>query len=465
MALSILTLNCNGIRDQPKRLGLLQWLRSMPLCVDVVSLQETHCFSMVECQSWFTSSGFNSVVSPGSAHSCGCVVLFRPSLSLVNSWCDSDGRFLQCEFSYQQKSFRVCFVYGPNRNPARDQFFHDIASRVDPSIPTLLAGDFNSVFDRALDCFGSDPSDSSRESSAHLRSLFDSCCVVDIWRYLHPSSSCFTWTRWNGSVASRIDLLAVPHIWVPSFSSCDIVSCPFSDHCGVLLSVSVPDVTPPGPGLWKLNSSILSECEYIELISDAWSSWRHSMARFPSLAKWWEEGKGLIKGLTIQYCCSRSAAQSRNRELLVRLVDHLKSKVDLGWVSCLGPYHSAAKGAQVRSRIRWVVEGETSSAYFLRLEKKCSADWWISALWNDDGSIVTSPDDLCRSFSSFYGDLFTAANTDPSAQVEMPGNLCRVRCCRPRRLQLAMVTCQLMSVSWPSRGRPGARMVSPWSCI
>ena len=437
MALSILSLNCNGIRDQSKRIGLVQWLRSLPLCVDVVCLQETHCHSTVECQSWFSSSGFCSVVSPGSVHSCGCIVLYRPSLSLVNSWCDSDGRFLQCEFSLHQESFRVCCVYGPNRNPARDQFLDDISPRVDPSIPTLLAADFNTVFDRALDRFGSDPSDSFRESSAHLCSLFDACCVVNIWRYLHPSSSNFTWTRWNGSVASRIDLIGVPYVWVPSVSSCDIVPCPFSDHCGVLLSVSIPDVTPPGPGLWKLNTSILSEPEFTELISDAWSSWHQSMARFPTLAKWWEEGKSLIKGLTIRYCCSRSAARSRNRDLLVRLVDHLKAKVDLGWASCLGPYHSAlaelarldqlaARGAQVRSRVRWVEEGKVSSAYFFRLEKKRSADRWVSALRKDDGSIVASPDDLCRSFSSFYIDLFTAANTDPSAQAKMLGNLSSV---------------------------------------
>lgn len=101
-------------------------------------------------------------------------------------------------------------------------------------IPTVLAGDFNKVFDRSLDHASSDPFDSSRESSS-LRHLFDSCCAIDIWRYLNPSSSGFTWTRWKGNVASRIDLLGVPYVWVPSVSSCNIVPCPFSDHCAVQL--------------------------------------------------------------------------------------------------------------------------------------------------------------------------------------------------------------------------------------
>lgn len=93
------------------------------------------------------------------------------------------------------KLFRVCCIYGPNHNPARDQFLDDLHARIDPSKPTILAGDFSTVFDRSLDRAGSNPSDSSRESSSSLQNLFDSCCVIDIWRYVHPLASGFTWTR------------------------------------------------------------------------------------------------------------------------------------------------------------------------------------------------------------------------------------------------------------------------------
>ena len=434
MALSILTLNCNGIRDQSKRVGLVQWLRSLPVGADIVCLQETHCLSSSECSSWFLSSGFSAVVSPGSSHSCGCIVLFRPSLSLVNSWCDVSGRYLQVEFSFFGSSFRVCCVYAPNRNPARDQFFGDLHSKIDPSIPTILCGDFNEVFDRSVDRAGSDPSVSPRDSSSSLKYLFDDCCVVDIWRYLHPSSVGFTWTRWDGSLASRIDLFGVPFSWVPSVSSCSFVPCPFSDHCGVFLSCSIPDAVPPGPGFWKLNISVLDDPEYVELISNAWRSWRNSISRFPSLAKWWDGGKSLIKGLTIRYCCRKAGARSRLRDLLVRLIDHLKAKVDLGSSSCLGPYHSAlaelaaldshvAKGAQVRSRVKWVEEGESSSSYFFRLERKRGSDRWISALRDEDDSIVSSPRDLCTSLSSFFSGLFSASPVDPRIQTDLLGNL------------------------------------------
>ena len=434
MAVSIITLNTNGLRGSDKRLGLLQWLQALSVVPDVVCLQEVHCVSDVECQSWFRSSGYLSVVSPGSNKSCGCIILYRPVLSFVKSWLDDDGRFLQCEFVYCGKSFRVVSLYAPNRNPARHDFFERVPSLVDPSVPTVVCGDFNAVFDRSLDRFGSDTADTSRESSVALSHLFESCCCVDIWRYLHPSSSCFTWSSSDGTLASRIDLVGCPYVWVSSVSSCDVIPCPFSDHCAVLFCVSVPDVVAPGPGLWKLNTSVLEDEGYVSAVTNFWSGWRNMKGLYPSLAKWWEEGKSRVKALTIRHCCQRSAVSSQRRELLSNLAAHLKSKVDEGFLSIFGVYQSvlgelaaldldAAKGAQIRARARWVEEGETSSAYFFRLEKKRGADRWISALRDEDGSIVSSPADLCLSFSSFYSSLFTSSPTDPVAQQELLSNV------------------------------------------
>lgn len=58
MALSIVSINANGLRDLDKRSGFLQWLRSLPYPVDVVCVQEAHCISVFECDSWFWSLAF-----------------------------------------------------------------------------------------------------------------------------------------------------------------------------------------------------------------------------------------------------------------------------------------------------------------------------------------------------------------------------------------------------------------------
>ena len=57
--------------------------------------------------------------------------------------------------------------------------------------------------------------------------------------------------------------------------------------------------------------------------------------------------------------------------------------------------------------------------YFFRLEKKHSADRFISGLRADDGSLVTGQEDLCAAFGAFYADLFSAGSVDAEAQVEL----------------------------------------------
>ena len=257
--------NVNGFRDSLKRAALLQWLRAVP-SVDVVCLQEVHCVSVSECQFWFRSLGFLSCVSPGSNRSCECIVLFRPSLSLVSSWSDSEGRLLQCEFQLRGVHFQVISLYAPNRNPQRNAFLDSAYTYVDPRVPTILAGDFNSVFDRAVDRRGSFVDNNSRESSVALARLFTNCCCVDVWRYLFPSRPGFTWTRSDNVVSCRIDLIGCPAVWAPFISFCDLLPSPFSDHCGLRFSISVPDVVSPGPGLWKFNISSLEEDGYCQLI-------------------------------------------------------------------------------------------------------------------------------------------------------------------------------------------------------
>ena len=112
----------------------------------------------------------------------------------------------------------------------------------------------------------------------------------------------------------------------------------------------------------------------------------------------------------------------------------MSRRVDAGLISSLGPYRSTlaeiarinievARGAQVRARACWEEEGETSSTFFLRLEKKRATDRSVAALRTNDGSIVSHNEDLCRVFSSFYASLFTAEATDPIIPNSLSANV------------------------------------------
>lgn len=173
MALNILTLNVNGLRDANKRAGLLMWLSN--LSVSFVVLQETHVSSCSEADSWFCRYGFQVVASPGSLRSCGTVVLYRPIFHLCKVQRDNDGRFVLCEFSYHDRLFRICGVYAPNCDPDRGDFFHFVINAIDPSAPMIICGDFNAVFDRAIDCGGLSTPNVRRNDSVPLTFLFHEC--------------------------------------------------------------------------------------------------------------------------------------------------------------------------------------------------------------------------------------------------------------------------------------------------
>ena len=150
-------------------------------------------------------------------------------------------------------------------------------------------------FDRSLDRAGSSIDDVSRESTLALTRLFDSCCAVDIWHCLHLTATLFTWSQWDGSLSSRIDLLGCTYPWIASVQACDIFPCPFSDHCAVLFSVVVPQAVTRGPGHWKLNVSYLDDADYVPLISDFLVDWCRHQNRFSSLASGGKPVKSRLK--------------------------------------------------------------------------------------------------------------------------------------------------------------------------
>ena len=248
-----------------------------------------------------------------------------------------------------------------------------------------------------------------------------------IWQDLHPLTSGFTWEITDHSRASRIDLIGCPTVWAPLVSSCDIVPCPFSDHAAVVLFFSPPVPIPRGPGRWKCNVSVLQDLELRSNIKSFWLYWRTRQPFFPSVGKWWDKEKTLIKSIISRHCSSKASNSRREWDLFARLADHLKKKLDAGMTSVAEPLESvlisiadmdrtAAAGARVRARVKWAEEGESSSKYFFRQEKKRRAAQWCSALRKEDGTIASSISDICVAWSSFYSSLFSAEPVDPGRQ-------------------------------------------------
>lgn len=203
-------------------------------------------------------------------------VLFKPSFSLLENVSDSSGRFVRARLSRADAVFDVVSLYAPNLRSDRLSFFPSLLPLLDPGVPTLLSGDFNSVMDPGRDR-RSTADHSVTDTPEALVSLFGDLSCIDVWRSCHPTQQAFTWLRPDGTHASRIDLVGCPVSWLPSVSSCEIFPCPVSDHSAVSLTLtSLPSAVSRGLGFWKLNASVLTEPDYIAEISSFWSTWQSS---------------------------------------------------------------------------------------------------------------------------------------------------------------------------------------------
>ena len=94
----------------------------------------------------------------------------------------------------------------------------------------------------------------------------------------------------------------------------------------------------------------------------------------------------------------RQIAQNNNPELVQ---EHRQLKEELDEL-----YSRKARGYQIRSRARWIEQGEKSSKYFLGLEKQRQNANSIGCLKNKNGTYVHTDKEILDTAKEYYLDLY-----------------------------------------------------------
>jgi hypothetical protein len=91
-------------------------------------------------------------------------------------------------------------------------------------------------------------------------------------------------------------------IWAPTLLAKSIGDCAhhpsfFSDHRYMLLTFSTGDIFERSPGVWKFNTSLLEEANYLSLVRSFWSFWKtqETSLLFSSPLDWWDQGKDRLE--------------------------------------------------------------------------------------------------------------------------------------------------------------------------
>jgi len=429
----IITLNCQGLRNRDNRDTLFSWLQCCK--VEVLCLQETHAISEQEFTSWLSSAtdeglnpgGYKCVSSPGTNRSCGVAILYHPKLELVGSSRDQDGRFVRCELSHEEHHFQICNIYGPNRAKEGTPFFESLGAFVEPDTPAVLCGDFNTVVDAQLDRFGCNPDSPWAYNWPHsLAELVDGLDLHDVWRLHHPNTREYTWRRANGAQASRLDMFWLSSFLLPFILRVEILPFFRSDHSYVYLQLRLPSMVHRGRGLWKFNVSHLNNDAFIQMVSNFWQAWRLEKTSFFSLSAWWDAGKSRLRSKIRAFSRAIAASTRQRIRSLENTLVHLNRRLHAGEdvsdllsetkASLAAAHKQQARGARIRAQVQWAEEGEASTAYFFRLEKKRGQRKLFHSIRNLAGCVVTSFSAISKAWMEFYVSLFSSQPLDTTEQ-------------------------------------------------
>ena len=392
---------------------------------DFVFLQETLVSRIDVIESLRSKWSGKSFWSPALGKQGGVAILVSPSTDFkVLQWKkDASGRILSVMARAGEINYNFVNIYAPTNPSERKRFFETITDYFFPNCVKILAGDFNCI-ESASDKFGGNfiPSNDLKELRKNLK-------LVDIWRKTHGNVPQCTWFNANKTIGSRLDKFFIVQDLVSTVIRCEILPCVFSDHDSVDLVFEAENVFSHGPGVWRLNLALLQDTEFCEMVSRTITEHVEFQLCFPSLHDWWDFLKTSFKDIAQDFGKRKQTKLNRDKVNLTNLL--IKAKRDLleGDVSAktrIDFLESELRAmnlmqneaVKIRSRARWLEEGEKPTKYFFTLGSTRKEKNTIKVIYNADGHEVVTQQEIEAAHKEFYSKLYSQEPVDPQIQRE-----------------------------------------------
>ena len=206
--------------------------------------------------------------------------------------------------------------------------------------------------------------------------------------------------------------------------------CPLSDHNAVTAHIQLPNENPRGPGVWKLNNTILSDTNYRHEMNTFLDYWQTQKNAYDTICQWWDALKEHIKRISIQHSTRLALSNNKaKREVRQRIDDLLAQdptdeRIKTAQDSLDLILETEAKGRIIRSRAIWHEQGEKPKRYFFSLEKKKQQQHTITAINTATGR-ATSDMEILNEAHKFYQDLYHAESTNERTQRDFLAGISR----------------------------------------
>ena len=420
-------MNVNGLGDNVKRRQVFKYLNNKK--VDIACLQETHAVKKYH-KIWKAQYNGTIVFSDGTTNTKGVAILFNKSIGISESEIDIDkdneGRYIIATFKYSGKSMSIINVYAPNNDDP--DFYAEVLSKAERNTADYVSvmGDFNVWLNPELDKKGGTEANKSKAAEI-VNSFLEEENWVDIWRSLNPDRFCYTYKKWNPRlILTRLDYVIAPINTAMIINKCEVLPAILSDHCPIMCEMLI-DPTVRGRGLWKFNTQHLKNKEYVENVNEILQKAQFRYINLDASNRW-EMAKNDVKLYSMNFSthvASQKKIKVMNLEAKLKtankklaninlsshkavqiiqktneMIDEIKS--ELQKISLID-----TQGAMLRSKARYMAEGEHCTKYFFQLEKSRAKSKTMTSTYDAMGNIESNPNKILTIQRAYFEQLYS----------------------------------------------------------
>ena len=422
----VASFNTNGLRTPTKRSKIFSHFHQSQY--DIILLQETHILP-ADIPQWKSEWKTPSYWNPGPTNqSCGVAILLNShkTFKVIDTGHDNHGRVLTLTILYDTVYLQIICIYAPVQPSQRPRFFLSLPPFFRPNSTHIVGGDFNLVSNPLLDRTGSPPAPNHTQGLPQLNLLLQQFNLLDIWRFNHPNHKQYTWNSQKTNephIKSRLDVFFIPHTFSSQYIRNEFLPTVWSDHLYTTLHLPINPSIPRGANYWKLNTAVLSEPEYQQLITTLLNHRKTLLNQYDTVADWFQITKLHIKTVSQSYCRTRRRQHRTNIENLQKQINDLHATPPYDPIQMASMYtqlhhlqQSFNSGVIVRSREKQLLNEEKPTHYFFHQEQNKQRKKHITQIQSNTGVLHTDPRNILTILHDFYQQLYTRRHTSHTSQ-------------------------------------------------